>query len=451
MKLSDIRDILSERDLQLSKSLGQNFLHDQNQVHRIAAAAEVGADDKILEIGPGLGPLTEALLERGARVLAIEKDRRLYDFMAQKFSGAGRLELLHDDALQYVRQHKEWGGWKLVSNLPYSVASPILVELAQAENPPERLVATLQMEVARRVCAGPGDEHYGILSLLLQLRYEPGGWLKIPASCFFPAPDVDSACVKLTLRPRPPLRPELRRVFTSVVKRGFSQRRKMMLKLLKQDWPEAELAGAFQAVKLAPGIRAEAVSLEQFAGLAEILGSARAPELAGGEMFDIVNDNDEVIGRLPRAVVHREGHKHRAVHVLVFNSRGSVFLQKRSMAKDTFPGAWDSSASGHLESGEEYDACAARELGEELGLTVRAPLEPLFKIAACAGTGAEFVRVYRCGAEGPFTLQAAEIERGGWFAPGEVDEWIGRRPGDFAPSFVLIWKKWRVETQVMRQ
>ena len=135
--------------------------------------------------------------------------------------------------------------------------------------------------------------------------------------------------------------------------------------------------------------------------------------------------------RLPRALVHRQGHKHRAVHVLVFNSRGSVFLQKRSMAKDTFPARGTPPRPGHLESGEEYDACAARELREELGLTPLAPLEPLFKIAACAATGAEFVRVYRCGAEGPFALQAAEIERGDWFTPGEVGDWIGRRPGDF--------------------
>jgi 16S rRNA (adenine1518-N6/adenine1519-N6)-dimethyltransferase len=302
------------------------------------------------------------------------------------------------------------------------------------------------MEVAQRIVAGTGSEHYGILSLLLQLRYEPGGWLKIPASCFFPAPEVDSACVRLNRRTRPLLRPGLERLFTAIVKRGFSQRRKMMFKLLKQDWPEAELAEAFRAVNLPPQIRAEAASLEQFTGLAEILGAARRKDPMSEEIFDIVNDNDEVIGRLPRAIVHREGRKHRAIHVLVFNSRGSVFLQKRSMSKDTFPGVWDSSASGHLESGEEYDACAARELREELGLTVKTPLEPLFKIAARAETGAEFVRVYRCEAEGPFTPQASEIERGGWFTPGEVSQWVGRRPGDFAPSFMIIWKKWRGES-----
>jgi 16S rRNA (adenine1518-N6/adenine1519-N6)-dimethyltransferase len=161
-----------------------------------------------------------------------------------------------------------------VSNLPYSVASPILVELAQAQTPPERMVATLQMEVAQRIEAGTGSEHYGILSLLLQLRYQSGGWFRIPASCFFPAPEVDSACITLRRRPGPLLRPGLEGLFTALVKRGFSQRRKMMLKLLKEDWPEARLAGAFQALGLSPQIRAEAASLQQFIGLAERLAGA---------------------------------------------------------------------------------------------------------------------------------------------------------------------------------
>ena len=106
MKLSQMREILSERDWQLSKSLGQSFLHDQNQVRRIVSAAEVAAGERILEIGPGLGPLTEALLARGGRVLAIEKDKRLFDFLAQKFAGASQLQLLHEDALHHVKEHR---------------------------------------------------------------------------------------------------------------------------------------------------------------------------------------------------------------------------------------------------------------------------------------------------------------------------------------------------------
>ena len=122
------------------------------------------------------------------------------------------------------------------------------------------------------------------------------------------------------------------------------------------------------------------------------------------EIFDVVNERDEVIGQMPRSQVHREGHKHRAIHALVFNARGDVFLQKRSISKDTFPGAWDSSSSGHLDHGEDYDACAMRELFEEIGLLIKTAPTRLFKIDACEETGQEFVWVYRLSSEGPFVL-----------------------------------------------
>jgi 16S rRNA (adenine1518-N6/adenine1519-N6)-dimethyltransferase len=262
---------LAENDLRLTKSLGQNFLHDQNQIRRIVSAAEIGPSDKILEIGPGLGPLTELLLAKAGEVLAIEKDKRLFEFLAQKFSTVAHLKLLHADALDYVKQNRRWRGWKLAANLPYSVASPLLVELASAEEPPESMTATLQLEVARRIDAATGSEHYGVLGLLLRLRYESRGWFKIPAACFFPAPEVDSACIVLSRRTEPLLVATLHESFTRIVKRGFSQRRKMMFKLLKQDWPEDTLRRAFEVAGLAPQTRAEEVSLEQFARLTEVL------------------------------------------------------------------------------------------------------------------------------------------------------------------------------------
>ena len=159
------------------------------------------------------------------------------------------------------------------------------------------------------------------------------------------------------------------------------------------------------------------------------------------EIFDVVNERDEVIGKKPRREVHRDGDKHRAVHVLMFNSLGEVFLQKRSMTKDTFPGAWDSSASGHLDSGEDYDTCAIRELREELGLNLEACPKRLFKIGACLETGQDFVWVYRCEQEGPFTLHPEEIETGGWFTPAFVSKWMEEKPTDFAPALVMIWEK----------
>jgi len=159
------------------------------------------------------------------------------------------------------------------------------------------------------------------------------------------------------------------------------------------------------------------------------------------EIFDVVNERDEVIGQAPRSEVHRLGLLHRAVHVLVFNAAGQVFLQKRSMTKDRQPGLWDSSASGHVDSGEDYDTCAVRELSEEIGLQLSAAPKRLFKLAAGAETDQEHVWVYRCEADGPFHLHPKEIERGGWFAPAEVTRWMDERPGDFASALLLIWKK----------
>lgn len=163
------------------------------------------------------------------------------------------------------------------------------------------------------------------------------------------------------------------------------------------------------------------------------------------EIFDVVNERDEVVGQAARSEVHRRQLNHRAVHVLVFNARGELFLQKRSMQKDCFPGTWDSSASGHLDRGEDYDACAVREVREELGVQLAGTPERLFKVEACAETGHEFVWVYQCRHDGPFTLHPEEIERGGWFAPEEVSRWMGERPAEFASGLVLIWRRWNKE------
>jgi isopentenyldiphosphate isomerase len=158
------------------------------------------------------------------------------------------------------------------------------------------------------------------------------------------------------------------------------------------------------------------------------------------EIFDVVNERDEVIGRKPRSEVHLLGLLHRAVHVLVFNSGGEVFLQKRSRQKDRQPGLWDSSASGHVDSGEHYDATAVRELREELGLRVALPPKRLFKIAACEETDQEFVWVYRCHSDGPFDLNPDEIEHGGWFEPETVARWLAERPQEFASALPMIWR-----------
>jgi isopentenyl-diphosphate delta-isomerase type 1 len=160
------------------------------------------------------------------------------------------------------------------------------------------------------------------------------------------------------------------------------------------------------------------------------------------ELLDVVNERDEVVNQRPRYEVHRTGLRHRAVHVLLFNAQGELFLQKRSMRKDCFPGAWDSSAAGHLDAGEDYDGCAVRELREELGLEIETPLERLFKVEACNATGQEFVWVYQAKTEGPFQLHPEEIECGAWFPVETLHDWLRNRPQDFASGFVEIWHRY---------
>jgi 16S rRNA (adenine1518-N6/adenine1519-N6)-dimethyltransferase len=274
-----MRDLLAKRDIQLTKSLGQNFLHDAHQLERIVAAAELSKTDKVLEIGPGLGPLTELLLQKAGEVLAIEKDARLVEVLHERFVSqtalpTPKLELLHADALDFLkREPRDWSNWKLVANLPYSVASPILVELAAGVRAPKMIVATLQLEVAQRLMAQTDDDNYGVLTLLVQLDFEPKGLFKIPPGCFFPPPDVDSACVSLVCRAEPLLPEEERKIFHRLVKQAFSQRRKMMLKLLKQDWQKEKLEAAFTALNISPQERAEKLSLEQFVALTKLLSA----------------------------------------------------------------------------------------------------------------------------------------------------------------------------------
>jgi len=369
MKLHEMREMLAARGIQLTRSLGQNFLHDGNQLRRITALAELRAGDRVLEIGPGLGPLTEQLLGGGADVLAIEKDARLAAVLRERLAapgpqfgrasllasrvathkladrsgarllpsqanedgnqareharpttsiaiahglgakgsahddparqeprptgipGAGhsgpaeppaaRCELIHGDALSWLRREaRDWRGWKMVSNLPYSVASPLLVELADSVLGPDLIVATLQLEVVQRLVAGPGSKDYGVISLLVQLGYEPTGSFKIPRTCFFPEPDVDSGCLGLRRRTEAPLTPSERRVFSRVVKRAFSERRKKALKLLRFDWPAEVLAGIWVPLGLADDIRAERITRAQFVELARWL-AAREPDAGG--------------------------------------------------------------------------------------------------------------------------------------------------------------------------
>ncbi|MGH7955921.1 MAG: NUDIX hydrolase [Opitutaceae bacterium] len=159
------------------------------------------------------------------------------------------------------------------------------------------------------------------------------------------------------------------------------------------------------------------------------------------EWFDVVNERDEVTRRATRREVHATGLWHRAIHVLVFDLNGRVLLQKRSMLKDQSPGLWDSSCSGHLDAGEDYDAAAIRELGEEIGVRPVAGEAPTrwFRLEACEPTGWEFVWVYRLRYDGAIGIEPSEIQYCEWVGPAEVTARVSARPDDFCPSFKLLW------------
>jgi 16S rRNA (adenine1518-N6/adenine1519-N6)-dimethyltransferase len=194
--------------------------------------------------------------------MAVEKDARLIPILEERFPGKESLTLLHRDALDWLQEEPtDWEEWKLVANLPYSVGSPILVELALAARPPRRMVATLQWEVVQRLAAAPDTDAYGLLTVLVGLQFRSAGWFKVPKDCFFPAPDVESACITLVRRPEPLLPPGLIPLYADIVKTAFGQRRKMLRKLLRSRWSDATLTAALTAAGIPETARAETVDV----------------------------------------------------------------------------------------------------------------------------------------------------------------------------------------------
>jgi 16S rRNA (adenine1518-N6/adenine1519-N6)-dimethyltransferase len=240
--------------------------------------------------------------------------------------------------------------------------------------------------------------------------------------------------------------------FTSLVKAGFSQRRKQLRKMLANetnargaeplDWPA--LCAHLGVVETC---RAEELSLEQWVALTNFVTGTTPAEPAQaqdvhGEIFDVVDESDRVIGQASRHEVHRRKLLHRAVHIFVFNEIGDLFLQRRSKWKDTHPLRWDSSAAGHVNAGQTYDDTAPREVEEELGVSVEA--ESHWVLPPGANTGWEHVRLYRARHDGPFHLNPAELDGGGFFTPAQIDRWTAARPEDFAPGFLECWRCYRV-------
>jgi 16S rRNA (adenine1518-N6/adenine1519-N6)-dimethyltransferase len=441
MKLSEIRTTLQKIGVSPVKTLGQNFLHDQNLVRWIVNQAEIIPDDYVLEIGPGLGALTERVLEKGVNVLAIEKDTRLANFLREHLS-LQRLEVRNTDALKFdprvLFSHRRV---KLLGNLPYNISSALLLKLLEYPSPISLWLFMLQKEVARRLSAAPSTHDYGSLTLRVQLRHRVQYLRTIPATVFFPKPEVDSALVRII--PRDPLDLPARDdgLLTKLIRSGFSQRRKQLRKLLGMrviNWDHAP-----STLGVDPKARAENLSLLQWIGLANYIAPAADPAAPAmeDERFPVVDKNDRILRYARRSDVHGNNLRHRAVHILIFDQACDVYLQQRSRWKDRHPLKWDSSAAGHVSAGETYDETARRELEEELGINV--PLEKILKLPASAQTEQEFVWLYRGRIRGNPIVNRSEIETGAFFPPTIIDGWVAARPENFAPGFMECWKVYR--------
>jgi 16S rRNA (adenine1518-N6/adenine1519-N6)-dimethyltransferase len=441
MKLSDISATLREIGVSPVRSLGQNFLHDQNVALWIVSQAELTKEDYVVEIGPGLGALTELALAKGARVLAIEKDGRLAKFLRSKFGGK-RLEVVHGDALDFdIRTLFAQPRVKVLGNLPYYISSQLVTKYVTYPSPISLWMFMLQKEMAQRISAEPSTKDYGALTLQVQLHHRVKYLRTIRASVFLPQPEVDSAVLRITSRDSAELAACEDGLFTALVRRGFSQRRKQLGKLLREqvdDWSKAA-----RSLGLNPQTRAETLSLRQWIALANYLHPMEVPErrVNDAECFPVVDKNDRLLHEAPRAEVHGDNFRHRAVHILIFNDAGEVYLQKRSRWKDRNPLLWDSSAAGHVTDQEEYDESARRELQEELGVDV--PLERILKLPASVRTGQEFIWLYRGHIRGEVKPSRSEIEAGIFCPVSIVDGWITARPDEFAPAFVECWRAYR--------
>ena len=441
MNLTDIRSALAELSLQPSKSLGQNFLADSNLARWTVDQMGLSQQDHLVEIGPGLGALTEYAAPACGSMTLIEKDARLASRLERQFDGDSRVTVLHGDALQYdVRNVFPRMPACLLGNLPYYVTSSILFRYGDDPSPFSRIVLTIQREFAARLAAGPRTKDYGALTLLIQRRWEVKYLRTIPPSVFMPRPKVESAAILLTPRPAGSVADCDAKRFTRLVKQGFSQRRKQLGKMLGGAVPDWPLAA--QAIGVTETARAEELNLDQWIALANWSIAPTAAQDVHGEIFDVVDEQDHVLRQASRHDVHKNGWRHRAVHIFVFNSAGELFLQKRSRWKDAFPLRWDSSAAGHVNTGDDYEPTALREITEEMGVTVQS-VQLLAKIEAGPMTGWEFVHLFRAEHQGPFRLPPAEIETGSFFPVNVVQEWIQRRPEDFATGFVECFGRWR--------
>ena len=424
------------------KSLGQNFLQDAQLARWIVDQVQPDGAPLVVEVGPGQGALTEHLIGRPQRLLLIEKDNELAADLQDELAEGGSAEIWHGDATRFdLRPLYRHGPVKLVGNLPYSVGGVILKQFLTVPTPITETVFMLQKEVCQRIAARQQDDSYGALSLHIQHDWDAQILRIVPPSVFKPRPKVESAVVHLTRKPPGTLPVHDPRLFDRLVRTGFGQRRKQLKNLL----PDAP--GGWEALTHSLGkavsVRAEELSLTDWVQLTRHYEQRHEEDRGqrSSEIFDVVSEKNEVIGQATRGEVHAKGLLHRAVHIFVFNKHGELWLQQRSHLKDVHPLVWDSSAAGHLDSGEDYATAAVRELKEELG--IEATTECIAHIPATEHTGWEFVELHCSHHNGPMHFAPDEIACGQFFRVEQIADWIAARPQDFAGGFIECFRAWQ--------
>jgi len=273
-KIADIaatRHILKTFNLRASKRLGQNFLIDSSVVQRIVDAAKISAGDEVLEIGPGIGTLTQGLLEAGANVTAVELDKKLPAVLEKTLEGYENFKLIQGDILKVDVEKIMPPNFKVVANLPYYITTQILLTLLEKKLPVTKIVTMVQKEVAERMTAAPNSKIYGAMSVAVQFRAEVKVAFEVPPSAFLPRPEVTSAVVVCDVR-ESPFKVVDEEFFIKVVRAAFGQRRKTLINSLAgAGFQREKILTALDVAKISANLRAENLSIEDFANLANAL------------------------------------------------------------------------------------------------------------------------------------------------------------------------------------
>lgn len=271
MKKAELCALFERFGLHPSRKLGQNFLVDVNLLEAMVRSAAPASGERILEIGPGAGTMTEKLLESGCELTAVEIDHRLVSWLQERFAGKSNFTLLEGDACKLdYQQIFGTAPYRCIANLPYSCGSVFLANISEQPNPPREMFILLQKEMGDRLIAGPGTKDYGVLSVRLGCRYQISMLRSISPKVFFPEPEVVSAFLRLTLKTNLP-ETRIIQLASRLAGCAFSQRRKKAGKLLQSLYPAAAITAAFAGLGLSQEVRAENLSPDQYLALAEIL------------------------------------------------------------------------------------------------------------------------------------------------------------------------------------